>query len=103
MKHTTINDPGPNVVIIGQLDACKDTAKDTYQLPPSLKFDLANRTVLIAGNIVEAVSNTMDTVKAIHNALDTVQAVGIDVDNFLGSQFSPSSPLSSSRTPQVSP
>ena len=108
MKHTTINDPGPNIVIIGQLDARKDTAKYTNQLPPSLKFDLANRTVLIAGNIVEAVSNAMDTVKAIHNAVDTVQAVGIDVDNFLGSQFSPStlqaspsSPLSSSRTPQV--
>ena len=57
---------------------------------------------------MEAVSNAMDTVKAIHNAVDTVQAVGIDVDNFLGSQFSsstlqasPSSPLSSSRTPQV--
>ena len=59
---------------------------------------------------MEAVSNAMDTVKAIHNAVDTVQAVGIDDDNFLGSQFSPStlqaapsSPLSSSRTPQVSP
>ena len=110
MKHTTINEPGPNVVIIGQLDARKDTAKDTNQLPPSLKFDLANRTVLIAGSIVEAVSNAMDTMKVIHNAVDTVQAIGIDVDNFLGSQFSPStlqaspsSPLISSRTSQVSP
>ena len=110
MKHTPINEPGPNIVIIGQLDARKDTAKDTNQLPPSLKFDLANRTVLIAGSIVEAVSNAMDTMKVIHNAVDTVQAVSIDVDNFLGSQFSPStlqaspsSPLISSRTSQVSP
>lgn len=72
MKDTTINDPGPNVVIIGQLDARKDTAKDTNQLPPSLKFDLANRTVLIASSIVEAVSNAMDTMKVIHNAVDSV-------------------------------